>query len=30
MAHDYLPSNDEELLIFADNFYTYALKNDES
>jgi hypothetical protein len=24
MSHDYLPKNDEELLIFTDNFYAYA------
>jgi hypothetical protein len=27
MAHDYLPKNDDELLVFADNFYAYASVN---
>ena len=27
MAHDYIPKNDDELLVFAENLYTYALAN---
>jgi hypothetical protein len=27
MSHDYIPKNDDELLVFTENLYAYALAN---